>query len=90
MLFRSWLDRGFVKFLLDLHRVDLIDSQDLSGILRAQIAVSRKGGKLKMANVAGRIRRLLQITKLTPVFEVFDSEEQAVESFSDRGSDEAR
>jgi anti-sigma B factor antagonist len=39
------------------------------------------GGSLKLARLTQRVGDLLQITKLLTVFEVYNSEEEAVESF---------
>jgi anti-sigma B factor antagonist len=75
------LEGGFLKFLLNLHRGQYIDSRGLGGIVRAHTIVTRKGGKLKMFNVVQRIRNLSDVTKLTPVLEGFDSEEAALRSF---------
>ena len=36
---------------------------------------------MKLANLTQRVGDLLQVTKLLTVFEVYDSEEKAVESF---------
>jgi anti-sigma B factor antagonist len=43
--------------------------------------VSRKGGKLKLLNLTKKIEDLLSITKLLTVFETYESEEEAVNSF---------
>jgi hypothetical protein len=44
-------------------------------------AVRRRGGKLKIFNVVPRVQHLLDVTKLTPVLDIFDSEESAIKSF---------
>jgi anti-sigma B factor antagonist len=44
--------------------------------------VSRQGGKLKLVNLTKRITDLLSITKLLTVFETFESEQDAIRSFS--------
>jgi anti-sigma B factor antagonist len=43
--------------------------------------VSRQGGKLKLLNLTKRITDLLSITKLLTVFETYDSEAEAIQSF---------
>ena len=77
----QWLERGYLKQLLNLHRVPYIDSVGLGGIIRAHLAVSRRGGKLKIFNVVPRVQHLLDVAKLTPVLDIFDSEESAIQSF---------
>jgi anti-sigma B factor antagonist len=39
------------------------------------------GGSIKLANLTQRVGDLLQVTKLLTVFDVYDSEERALESF---------
>ena len=51
-------------------------------IVRTFTTVSRQGGSLKLLNLTKRISDLLAITKLLTVFETFDSEHDAVQSFS--------
>ena len=43
--------------------------------------MSRQGGSLKLLNLTKRIEDLLSITKLLTVFETFDSEAEAVQSY---------
>ncbi len=50
--------------------------------MRTYTTVSRQGGKLKLVNLTKRITDLLSITKLLTVFETYDSEDEAVNSFS--------
>jgi anti-sigma B factor antagonist len=44
--------------------------------------VSRQGGQLKLVNLTKRITDLLSITKLLTVFEAFESESEALKSYS--------
>jgi anti-sigma B factor antagonist len=70
------------KLLLNLEGVPYIDSAGLGEIVRTYTTVSRQGGKLKLLHLTKRIQDLLAITKLLTVFETFDSEKEAVQSFS--------
>jgi anti-sigma B factor antagonist len=78
----SLLTGGKKKLLLNLEGVPYIDSAGLGEIVRAFMTVSREGGKLKLLNLTKRIEDLLSITKLLTVFETFDSEADAIKSFS--------
>ena len=68
--------------LLNLEGVPYIDSAGLGEIVRTYTTVSRQGGSLKLLNLTKRITDLLSITKLLTVFETYDSEADAVRSFS--------
>jgi len=50
-------------------------------MVRTHTKVNRANGSLKLMNVTKRIRDLLVVTKLMTVFETFDSEAEALESF---------
>ena len=76
------MHQGKNKIVLNLANVPYIDSAGLGEIVRTYTTVSRQGGSLKLLNLTKRIHDLLSITKLLTVFETFDSEGEAVRSFS--------
>ena len=78
----SLVNQGHRKIVLNLADVPYIDSAGLGEIVRTYTTVSRQGGSLKLLNLTKRITDLLSITKLLTVFETFDSENDAVRSFS--------
>ena len=78
----SLLNQGYRKLVLNLAQVPYIDSAGLGEIVRTFTTVSRQGGSLKLLNLTKRITDLLSITKLLTVFETYDSENEAVQSFS--------
>ena len=78
----SLLNQGQKKIVLNLAAVPYIDSAGLGEIVRTDTTVSRQGGNLKLLNLTKRITDLLAITKLLTVFETYESENDAVQSFS--------
>jgi anti-sigma B factor antagonist len=78
----SLLAAGKKKLVLNLEGVPYIDSAGLGEIVRTFTTVSRQGGSLKLLNLTKRIEDLLSITKLLTVFETFDTEGDAIKSFS--------
>ncbi|MDR1989943.1 MAG: STAS domain-containing protein [Acidobacteriaceae bacterium] len=78
----SLLNQGCKKIVLNLAEVPYIDSAGLGEIVRTFTTVSRQGGSLKLLNLTKRIADLLSITKLLTVFDTFESENDAVNSFS--------
>jgi anti-sigma B factor antagonist len=78
----SLVNQGHRKIVLNLADVPYIDSAGLGEIVRTYTTVSRQGGSLKLLNLTKRITDLLSITKLLTVFETFESENEAVRSFS--------
>jgi anti-sigma B factor antagonist len=78
----SLVHQGHRKVILNLEEVPYIDSAGLGEVVRTYTTVSRQGGSMKLVNLTKRIEDLLAITKLLTVFETFDSEDEAVKSFS--------
>lgn len=78
----SLVNQGHKKIILNLEGVPYIDSAGLGIVVQTYTTVSRNGGSLKLLNLTKRITDLLSITKLLTVFETFDSEDDAVRSFS--------
>ena len=78
----SLLNQSHKKIVLNLAEVPYIDSAGLGEIVRTFTTVSRQGGSLKLLNLTKRITDLLAITKLLTVFETYDSEADAVRSFT--------
>ncbi len=81
----SLVQQGLKKIVLNLAEVPYIDSAGLGEIVRTYTTVSRQGGNLKLLHLTKRIQDLLSITKLLTVFETFDTEKDAVRSFSSAG-----
>jgi anti-sigma B factor antagonist len=81
---RGLIDRGQTKLLLNMADVSYIDSAGLGEIVQSYATVNKNGGSLKLLKLTKRIKELLSITKLLTVFETFDSETEAVASFSAR------
>ena len=78
----SLIQQGEKKLLLNLAEVPYVDSAGLGEIVRTYTTVNRQGGSLKLLHLTKRIEDLLAITKLLTVFDTFDSEQDAISSFS--------
>jgi anti-sigma B factor antagonist len=78
---RESVQRGSLKILLNLREVHYIDSNGLSEIVEGFKTSKTAGGMLKLCEVVPGIRRLLVVTKLDRVIEVFESEDAALSSF---------
>ena len=77
----SMLQQDRKKLLLNFGNVPYIDSAGLGEVVRTYTTVSRQGGQLKLVNLTKRITDLLMITKLLTVFETFDNEKDALQSY---------
>ena len=75
------VEEGHKKVLVNLADVPWINSTGLGILMAGFITVKNAGGVLRLVNVSKRIDSLLMITKLTLVFETFESEDLALASF---------
>ena len=69
------------KLILNLGGVSYIDSGGLGILVSLYTSARSSGGNIKLANLTQRVGDLLQITKLLTVFEVYDGEQKALDSF---------
>lgn len=69
------------RIVLDLGDVNYIDSTGLGTLAGLYTSVHKAGGAIKLSRLTNHVSDLLQITKLLTIFEVYNSEAEAVESF---------
>ena len=79
---REVLATGSSKILLNLADVNYIDSSGIGELVSALTAVKNAGGELKLLQLTKKVKDLLQITKLYTVFDIFDVESEAIESYA--------
>jgi anti-sigma B factor antagonist len=79
---RRLLGEGKSKILMNLGGVGYIDSSGIGELVSSFTAVNKEGGSLKLLNLTQKIQDLLAITKLLTVFDVYDSEADALASYS--------
>jgi len=72
---------GKTKLLLDLSGVTTIDSSGIGELVGSFTTVTNRGGKLKLLHLPAKLNELLHVTQLITVFEVYDSEQDAINSF---------
>ncbi len=74
-------EEGKLNVVVNLARVRIMNSSGLGMLISAMTSMRKAGGDLRLSNPASKIRSLLVITKLITVFEHFDSDQEAAESF---------
>ena len=77
----SLLFQQRVQVIVNLAAVPYIDSGGLGQLVACYNSFARTGGRLTLANLNARNHDLLSITKLVAVFETFETEEAAVQSY---------
>lgn len=78
---RSLLAQGTKNILLNMAAVSYVDSAGLGELVGAYTTATNQGGSVKLLHLQGKMKDLMQITKLHTVFPAFDNEQTAVASF---------
>ncbi len=73
--------RGEKKILLNLGKVSYMDSAGTGELVACYTSATNSGAQLKLLNLTAKIRDLLQFTQLITVFENFNDEQEAADSF---------
>ena len=68
--------------IIDLEKVSYIDSSGIGALISSLSNLKKYHGGLKIINVYASVRKVFELTKLTSFFEIYDSEKEAIESFS--------
>jgi len=79
--FRSLVQEEKILILLNLAGVTHIDSSGLGELISSHITVFNKGGEIKLVQLTETLRELMTVTKLLPIFDVYENEADALLSF---------
>ena len=82
---RAFLDAGQFRILLNLERLDFLDSAGLGELVRSHVAVRSRGGHLSLVNPSRNVRQLLHITKVDRVFDIAPDELAALSRIQKTG-----
>lgn len=77
----SLIQQRRTQIVLNLTDVSYIDSGGLGQLVASYGSVAKTSGGLKLLGVSKRNHDLLSITRLVTLFDAYDSEKEAVESF---------
>ena len=78
----SLVHQGQTNILVNLGGVTTMDSAGLGELVGAYSTVKKAGGSMKLVNLTKRLHDLLSITKLVTIFDTFETEQEALTTFS--------
>ncbi len=84
-IFKDLLKDGKKKIIVNLEKVSWINSTGLGILISGYTTIRRGEGDLVLTHVSDRIESILYVTKLNLLFKAFESEEEALKSFSKAG-----
>lgn len=73
--------QGRTNIILNLEEVDYIDSTGLGCMVICYTTLQKASGALKLLKLNRRNIELLLLTKLSTIFEIFNDEQDAINSF---------
>ena len=76
------MNSGATKVLINMQNVSTIDSSGIGELVSAYTTATNRGAKLKLINLPAKVADILTITQLITVFDVYDSEDEGVSSFT--------
>ncbi len=79
---KSLIAEGKKKVVLNMANITFIDSAGLGTLVAAHHSAKSQGAALKLAHLGAKFQEVLQITKLLTVFDVYNTEAEAVSSFA--------
>ena len=74
--------KGRVNIVLDFAQVTRIDSAGIGMLVAKYLSAINRGGRVKLLHLSSRADEMLRMTKLRTIFEIFESEAHAVDSFA--------
>jgi anti-sigma B factor antagonist len=80
---KSMLAEGKKKIVLNMAGIKYIDSSGLGALVAAHYSAKTQSASMRLCNLGGKFYEALQITKLLTIFDVYDSEAAAVNSFQE-------
>jgi len=78
---RDLAEKGKKAIVLNLGEVQYIDSSGIGELVKAHTTIRNQGGQLKLTNLNKRVHDLLQLTRLSAVFDIQKDETSAINSF---------
>ena len=79
---KGLIAEGKKKIVLNMDNITFIDSAGLGTLVAAHHSVKSQGASLRLCHLGSKFQEVLQITKLLTVFDVYNSEAEAVASFA--------
>ena len=75
------LTAGARRILIDFSRVTRMDSSGMAELVAAYKRISDAGGQIKLLQLPSNIRDVLGITQIARVFDIYEDEDEAVQSY---------
>lgn len=82
----DFLEQGNKCLVISLQKVNYLNSSGIGAIIASHASYKKNGGEVRLAGLRNSVQNLLVVTKLIDIFDVYDTLDEAVESFSNMKS----
>ena len=72
------LGQGTPRIVIDLEKIDWINSPGLGALVKIYISCMNRGGWMRVAGVGKRIKNMLLVTRVIMLFDTFDTVDEAI------------
>ncbi|GAC1637245.1 MAG: STAS domain-containing protein [Candidatus Acidiferrum sp.] len=79
---KNLVSAGKKKIVLDMSNVSYIDSAGLGILVAVYISAKTQASSIRLCALGNKFREVLQLTRLLTIFDVYDTPEAAIQSFS--------
>ena len=84
---RAWFEevtaRPPARIIVNLEAVHFLDSTALSVLVQGMKRARQGGGDVRLCNMQRPVRMVFELTRLDRVFEIFNSEDDAIQAATD-------
>src|ERR1700687_4092358 len=78
---KTLIGEGKKRIVLNMANVKYIDSAGLGILVAAHVSAKNQGAAVHLSNLGNKFHDVLQLTRLLTVFNVYDTEAEAISSF---------
>jgi len=82
----DFIEQGNRSLIINLEKVNFMNSSGLGAIVSARISYKRNGGDVKLVGLTKNVQNLFIVTKLSEIFDIYDSIDEAIKNFSEKKS----
>ncbi len=67
-----------VQVIIDMDRVSYVDSSGIGALISSFSSLKKSQGQMRICNVAGSVRKVFELTRLTSFFQIDDALENSL------------
>ena len=79
---QSRIEQGLTNFVVDLSNLDFLNSVGLNFLISVMTKSRKSGGELAVVNASSQVIKLLEITRLKPLFTIKSSVKEALSAIA--------